>query len=114
MSADEWSTRTAPEGATPPDEVWLPPDSALPGVEIVPGYNLVTRLGRGGFGEVWRAVAPGGVPVAVKLLRVDEPSAAVEARGLDFMKRILHPHLLTTFGVWHRGDLLIIGMELAD
>ena len=41
-------------------------------------------------------------------------SAAVEARALEFMKLVAHPHLLTTFGIWHRDDVLIIGMELAD
>jgi hypothetical protein len=85
-----------------------------PGVEAVPGYVLAGRLGRGGFGEVWKAIGPGTVPVALKLLRVDERLAAVEARALEFMKLVRHPHLLSTFGIWHQEDLLIIGMELAD
>jgi SAM-dependent methyltransferase len=85
-----------------------------PGVEVVPGYVLAARLGRGGFGEVWRAVGPGTVPVALKLLRVEERVAAVEARALEFMKLVRHPHLLSTFGIWHEQDLLIVGMELAD
>jgi formylglycine-generating enzyme required for sulfatase activity len=71
-------------------------------------------LRRGGFGEVWKAVGPGGVPNAMKFLRLDEGGAAVEAGALEFMKFINHPHLLTTFGIWHREAYLIIGMELAQ
>lgn len=39
-----------------------------PGEVILPGYRLDKRLGSGGFGEVWRATAPGGMGVAIKIL----------------------------------------------
>lgn len=85
-----------------------------PDAEPIPGYRLVRRLGRGAFGEVWQASGPGGVPNALKFLRLEERSAAVEAGALEFMKSVHHPHLLTIFGIWQLEAFLIIGMELAE
>lgn len=50
----------------------------------------------------------------MKFLRLEDGGAAVEALALEFMKFVSHPHLLTTFGIWHEGPYLIIGMELAE
>ena len=43
------------------------PSGAAKIVSGNPGYRLLGRLGRGDFGEVWRAKAPGGFPAAVKI-----------------------------------------------
>lgn len=84
-----------------------------PGAEPVPGYRLVEQLGKGGFGEVWRALGPGGVPVALKLVSLDE-GGKVEERAMEVIKSIRHPHLLPVFGIWRKNKWLIVAMELAD
>ena len=85
-----------------------------PGAEPVPAYRLVALLGRGGFGEVWKAEGPGGFPLALKFVRLAGPVGAAELRSLEVLKGIRHPNLLSTVGAWEVGSLLIIAMELAD
>jgi serine/threonine protein kinase len=85
-----------------------------PGSEPIAGYTLIDRLGRGGFGEVWKATGPGGFHVALKFVPLDESVGPVELRALEVIKGIRHPHLLGTFGSWQAAGRLVIAMELAD
>jgi WD40 repeat protein len=85
-----------------------------PGSVPVPGYRLEHRLGKGGFGEVWKAEGPGGFPVAMKFVRLDDAVTDFELRALEIIKCIRHPNLLATFGAWKSASYLVIAMELAD
>src|SRR6516164_9514061 len=39
-----------------------------PNAEPIPGYRLIEPLGCGGFGEVWKCEAPGGLFKAIKFV----------------------------------------------
>ncbi|HJZ53429.1 MAG TPA: tubulin-like doman-containing protein, partial [Gemmataceae bacterium] len=89
--------------------------------EPLPGYRLLERLGRGGFGEVWKVEAPGGLAKAMKFVFGDLEAADEESRPaeqeLKALKRVVgirHPYVLSL----ERYDVvegqLIIVMELAD
>ncbi len=88
--------------------------------EPIPGYRLIERLGGGGFGEVWKAEAPGGLFKAIKfvygdLQTVDDGGRAEqELKALSRVKSVHHPFILSL----ERYDIiegqLLIVMELAD
>jgi serine/threonine protein kinase len=87
--------------------------------EVLPvggGYRLLKRLGQGAFGEVWRAEAPGGVEVAVKLISrtVKPEEARRELEALEVIKRLRHHYLLSLQAFFPLPDRLIILLELAD
>src|SRR5262245_51013577 len=84
--------------ASPPTGTPLPALHLQAGMQPVPGYTLEARLGRGGFGEVWRAQGPGGFKVAMKFIPLEHKTGTIELRSLDLMKEIRHPHLLPMFG----------------
>lgn len=87
-----------------------------PGYEPIEGYVLEKRIGRGGYGEVWRAEAPGGLKKAVKFVfgQQDERRAEQELKSLERIKGIQHPFILTLERFELIDNQLVIVTELAD
>jgi serine/threonine protein kinase len=80
------------------------------------GYRLIKCLVMGFGGEVWRAEGPGGILVAIKIVKATLPGEAVpqEVSWLELIKGLCHPFLLTIQSSWvHEGRLFLV-MELAD
>ncbi|MCC6126875.1 MAG: protein kinase [Pirellulales bacterium] len=84
--------------------------------ELVAGYSLQERIGSGGYGEVWRAEAPGGLLKAVKFIygRFDEERASCELKALHRIKEVRHPFLLSLERIEVIDGQLVIVTELAE
>ena len=92
-----------------------------PNAEPIPGYKLLEPLGNGGFGEVWKCEAPGGILKAIKFVfgnlnSVDEDSvkAEQEAKAMEKVKLIRHPFVISLDLIKVVDGELLMVMELAD
>jgi hypothetical protein len=83
--------------------------------EPIPGYLVRERLGAGGYGEVWKADAPGGLSKAVKIIfgSHDDERAARELAALNRIKQVRHPFLLSLERIERVDNHLVIVSELA-
>lgn len=84
--------------------------------EPLAGYVLCHRIGIGGYGEVWKVSAPGGLTKAIKFVhgQLDDDRGARELKALGRIKEVRHPFLLSLERFDVVDGQLIIVSELAD
>ena len=107
-------------------ERWTTESQAEEGPAVVPAmltrrrigeFELLSRLGQGGMGVVYRAWQPSvGRQVALKcLLRSNEPKAEARfAREIRALGRVEHPNLVKIFTSGSEGDQWFYAMELVE
>lgn len=90
--------------------------------DLVGGYTLVSRLGAGAMGSVWRVVDGGGASYAMKILRdslSDDESQATAAQDPNLKEHVtarerLRREAMALRKVSHPGVCGIVDMELDD
>ena len=84
--------------------------------EPIPGYFTKELIGVGGYGEVWKSHAPGGLVKAIKFVygNINSKRASRELRSLNRIKEVRHAFLLSIERIEIVDGNLIIVTELAD
>ncbi len=109
-AADVWAARSLaeePSGAVP----------ATGAARVVGEFELLSRLGQGGMGVVYRAWQPSlGRQVALKcMLRSGDPKGEARfSREIRALGRVEHPNLVKVFTSGAEGDQWFYVMELID
>ncbi|OWA54575.1 putative Mitogen-activated protein kinase kinase kinase 7 [Hypsibius exemplaris] len=68
-----------------------------------PSLTLLECLGKGGFGEVHKALW-NGTTVAVKKALLSTPSVSTQQRELDILFRINHPNIVKVIGLTYENE----------
>lgn len=92
------------------------PDVFIPGDVFAGRYRMVTRLGRGGMGDVWRAddlILE--TPVALKLIQSSGPEARAQILNeVRLARQITHPAVCRVFDVGEDSGIVFFSMELVN
>lgn len=99
---------------------WPPHAAAIPvDRPMIPGYEIIAELGRGGMGVVYKArqLSPDRI-VAIKLLR-DSALAGSQELGrfrieAESVARVQHPNVIQIYEAGEHQGHLYIAMELAE
>lgn len=100
----------------PPKGVAPPRDAFKPGDIFAKRYRMVTRIGRGGMGDVWRVDdLVLDTPVALKLIRTTGRDARERILNeVRLARQITHPAVCRVFDVGSEDDAIFYSMELVQ
>ncbi len=113
------SLHALPTPAAPPDATFnepAPPPSVEDELPSLPGYTVLRRIGRGGFGEVYlaRQLLPDRV-VAVKLLHAGAVQAERFEREASVLARLDHGNVVRVLAGGRSADgRLFLALEYVD
>jgi tetratricopeptide (TPR) repeat protein len=87
-----------------------------PGEIFASRYRMITRIGRGGMGDVWRADdLVLDTPVALKLIHATGPDAREQILNeVRLARQITHPGVCRVFDVGTHADQIFFSMELVQ
>ncbi len=122
---EEGATLERPKGAAPASTASGAPGAAREGERFSAGtlvadrYRIVTRLGRGGMGEVFRAEdLKLGQEVALKFLppelEKDEECLALLFHEVKIARQITHPNVCRVFDLGEAEGVHFLSMEYID
>ena len=78
-------------------------------------FRLIEEVGKGSFGEVWRAERlSDGKHVAIKIPKDQEKGEEVLRKEADIVKGIIHPNIVQVYAFHNISDLFFIEMEFID
>ncbi|MEZ0296675.1 MAG: protein kinase, partial [Candidatus Methylacidiphilales bacterium] len=106
-----------PKSADPSVQVLRPEVVSVANTERIFGkYRLVSPLGRGGMGEVWRARDSFGNPLAIKILLAGESATESQIRRFkreaEVMSKMSHRNIVRIYEVGEVDRVPYLAMEL--
>ncbi len=110
---EAWAARSQVDECTVPE----PPKAPEPACQMIGEYELLSRLGSGGMGVVYRAWQPSlGRQVALKcMLRSGDPKAEARfSREIHALGRVEHPGIVKVFTSGSEADHWFFVMELVE